>query len=105
MQPWHKRNYLDICSNYDLEVCCSGHVAVTHQFVTVWYKTMENQRKFAYLNKEARETIKNLCENGVSISAINQICGPHRTNVWKVIKAKTEYRTKQGGRKQKISKL
>ena len=66
---------------------------------------MENQRKFTYLNKETRETIKNLCENGIFILAIAQICGVHRTTVWRVIKAKTEYRTKRGGRKQKISKL
>ena len=66
---------------------------------------MENQRKFTYLNKETREIIKNLCENGISILAIAQICGVHRTTVWRVIKAKTEYRTKRGGRKQKISKL
>ena len=62
---------------------------------------MENQRKFIYLNKETRETINNLCENGISILAIAQICGVHRTTVWRVIKAKTEYRTKRGGRKQK----
>ena len=66
---------------------------------------MENQRKFTYLNKETRETIKNLSENGIFILAIAQICGVHRTTVWRVIKAKTEYRTKRGGRKQKISKL
>ena len=66
---------------------------------------MENQRKFTYLNKETRETIKNLFENGIFILAIAQICGVHRTTVWRVIKAKTEYRTKRGGRKQKISKL
>ena len=49
---------------------------------------MENQRKFTYLNKEAREIIKNLCENGISILAIVQICGVHRTTVWRVIKRK-----------------
>ena len=49
---------------------------------------MENQRKFTYLNKETREIIKNLCENGISILAIAQICGVHRTTVWRVIKRK-----------------
>ena len=66
---------------------------------------MENQRKFTYLNKETRENTKNLCENGIFILAIGQICGVHRTTVWMFIKAKTEYRTKRDGRKQKISKL
>ena len=61
---------------------------------------MENQRKFTYLNKEAREIIKNPCENGIFILAVVQIRGVHRTTVWRVIKAKTEYRTKLGGRKQ-----
>ena len=56
----------------------------------MWYKTMENQRDFKYLYKEARESIKNLSENGVSISAIAQGFGVHRTPVWRVIKAKTE---------------
>ena len=36
---------------------------------------MENQRKFTYLNRETREIIKNLYENGISILAITQICG------------------------------
>ena len=66
---------------------------------------MENQRKFTYLNKETRETINNLFENGIFISAIAQICGVHRTTVWRFIKAKTEYRTKRGGRKRRTSKL
>ena len=71
----------------------------------VLYDTMENQRKFTYLNKEKRENISNLCENAISILAVVQICGVHRTTVWRVIKAKTEYRTKRGGRKRRISKL
>ena len=66
---------------------------------------MENQRKLTYLDNETRENIKNLYENGISILAVVQICGVHRTTIWRVIKAKTEYRTKRGGRKQKISKL
>ena len=66
---------------------------------------MENQRKFTYLNKETREIIKNLYENGISILAVVQICGVHRTTMWTIITAKTEYRTKLGGRKRMTSKL
>ena len=66
---------------------------------------MENQRNFEYLNEETREIIKNLCENGISILAVVQICGVHRTTMWRIIIAKTEYRTKRGGRKRRTSKL
>ena len=66
---------------------------------------MENQRNFEYLNEETRENIKNFFENGVSISVIARSFGVHRTTVWRVIKGKTEYRTKRGGRKRKTSKL
>ena len=66
---------------------------------------MKNQRKFTYLNKETREIIKNLCENGISILAVVQICGVHRTTMWRIITTKTEYRTKRGGRKRRTSKL
>ena len=66
---------------------------------------MENQRTFEYLNEETREIIKNFFENGVSISVIARSFGVHRTTVWRVIKGKTEYRTKRGGRKRKTSKV
>ena len=85
-------SHLNICLNlFDLEVCRSIHIVVTHPFVTVCYgTTIENQRKFTYLNKETREIVKNLCENGMSILAVVQICGVHRTNMWTIITAKTE---------------
>ena len=51
---------------------------------------MENQRKFTYLNKEVRGIMKNLCENCISISAVVQICGVHRTTMWTIITAKTD---------------
>ena len=57
------------------------------------------------LNKETREAIKHLFENGIFIQAIAQICGVNRTTVWSVIKAKTVYKTRRIGRTQRNPKL
>ena len=55
---------------------------------------MENQRKYKFLNKEAGETIKNVCENGISISAITQICDVLRTNVWEGYRSENRVQNK-----------
>ena len=58
------------------------------------WDTMENRRIFTHLNKETKETINNLFENGIFILAIAQICGVHRTTVWRVIKGANRVQNK-----------
>ena len=105
MQSQQKRNHLEFCLNSTLKFAAQYKLNRHINSCRVVRGVMENQRTFEYLNEETREIIKNFFENGVSISVIARSFGVHRTTVWRVIKGKTEYRTKRGGRKWKTSKV